>query len=145
MRILSHGIEILPRSAVAMARIGLNSRVPSGTPFACESPQMEGSMHFKLLAAAGAAAFLLLSPARADASCCDKKDMACCEQKDMTCCGADLNAIDVLLAMDPQINPAPVVRQSTEVWFQRPVMVGRNILQGHYVIEHDNDRMARGE
>ena len=44
-----------------------------------------------------------------------------------------------------QLNPAPPVRQSTEVWFQRPVRVGRNILQGHYVIEHDNDRMARGE
>jgi hypothetical protein len=24
-------------------------------------------------------------------------------------------------------------------------MVGRHILQGRYVIEHDNDRMARGE
>jgi hypothetical protein len=51
----------------------------------------------------------------------------------------------MLLAMDPQLNPAPPVRQATEVWFQRPVLVGRAILQGRYVIEHDNDRMARGE
>ena len=49
------------------------------------------------------------------------------------------------LENDPQLNPAPPVRQQTEVWFQRPVMVGRHILQGRYVIEHDNDRMARGE
>ena len=26
-----------------------------------------------------------------------------------------------------------------------PTVVGRSILQGRYVIEHDNDRMARGE
>ncbi len=37
------------------------------------------------------------------------------------------------------------MRQAAEVWFQRPVIVGKAILQGHYVIEHDNDRMARGE
>ena len=88
-------------------------------------------MHFKLLAAAGAAALLLVTPARASAQ-------------------VALNAIDVLLSMDsqlanPQLNPAPPVRQATEVWFKRPVMVGKSILQGHYVIEHDNDRMARGE
>ncbi len=43
------------------------------------------------------------------------------------------------------MNPAPPVRQTAEVWFQRPVLVGRAILQGRYVVEHDNDRMARGE
>ena len=37
------------------------------------------------------------------------------------------------------------MRQATDVWFRRPVLVGRAILQGHYVIEHDNARMARGE
>jgi len=87
-------------------------------------------MHFKLLAAAGAAALLLVTPARASAQ-------------------DEFNAIDVLLSMDqlasPQLNPAPPVRQATDVWFKRPVMINRSILQGHYVIEHDNDRMARGE
>ena len=47
--------------------------------------------------------------------------------------------------MDPQLQPAPPVRQVTDVWFHRPVLVGKAILQGRYVIEHDNARMARGE
>ena len=47
--------------------------------------------------------------------------------------------------MVPELSPAPPVRQLAEVWVQRPVLVGRSILQGRYVIEHDNDRMARGE
>ena len=114
-------------------------------------------MHFKLLAAAGAAALLLTAPVRADAStCCDKKDMPCCEQKaEMACCAGhqhavknDADALQMLLSfaqVSPQLSPAPPVRQSTDVWFMRPVMVGKSILQGHYVIEHDNDRMARGE
>lgn len=44
----------------------------------------------------------------------------------------------------PSAATAPA-RQATMVWFHQPVMVGRQILQGQYVIEHDNDRMARGE
>ena len=116
-------------------------------------------MHSKLFAAAGIAGMLLLAPAAADASCCDqaqgshqmKAGTPCC---DMPCCAdhamkAEPKETDVLallpLENDPQLFPAPPVRQSTEVWFQRPVMVGRQILQGRYVIEHDNDRMARGE
>jgi len=110
-------------------------------------------MHSKLLAAAGLAAALFLLPASADASCCDQHQMKagapCC---DMPCCAdhavkAEPTDIELLLPLenDPQLNPAPPVRQQTEVWFQRPVMVGRFILQGRYVIEHDNDRMARGE
>ena len=108
-------------------------------------------MHLKLLAVAGAAALLLGTPVRASAaSCCEKKDMPCCEKAEMACCAKDVNVIDVLLSMDSQVaNPqwvaAPPVRQLTDVWFMRPIMVGKSILQGHYVIEHDNDRMARGE
>lgn len=45
-------------------------------------------------------------------------------------------------AVAPTATPA---RQAVSVWFQRPVMAGKHILQGRYVIEHDNDRMARGE
>ena len=112
-------------------------------------------MHLKLLAAAGAAALLLCAPARAEASCCEDKKMPCCEQKaEMTCCSGhqhavkDGDAIQMLLSfaqVSPQLEPAPPVRQANDVWFMRPVMVGKSILQGHYVIEHDNDRMARGE
>jgi hypothetical protein len=107
----------------------------------------------KFFAIAGVAGLLLFVPARADASCCDQSkaamhDMkgACC---DMPCCAhaaaAEPSAIEMLLSMDPQFTPAPPAVQKTEIWFQRPVMVGRSILQGRYVIEHDNDRMARGE
>jgi len=95
----------------------------------------------------------LLSPAIVEASCCDQKQPvahhaqpACCDQP---CCkknqAEEPSAIDIVSTMDPQLNPAPPVRQTTEVWFHRPVLVGRAILQGRYVIEHDNDRMARGE
>jgi len=35
--------------------------------------------------------------------------------------------------------------QTTPVAFRDPVRVGDKILLGRYVIEHDNDRMARGE
>lgn len=106
-------------------------------------------MHLKLLAAVGVAALMLFAPARADASCCDQKMMSCCEKEMMPCC-ADKSAVDILMTAnplqnDPQLNPAPPVRQVTVIWFMRPTIVGRSILQGHYVIEHDNDRMARGE
>jgi hypothetical protein len=100
-------------------------------------------MHFKLFAAAGVAAAMMLWPtsaaAQASASCCGKT-MPCCETH-----GHKASAVDILLELDPQINPAPPVRQTAEVWFTRPTMIGRSIVQGHYVIEHDNDRMARGE
>ena len=132
-------------------------------------------MHLKLIAVAGAAAVMLMAPARADASCCDnnQKDMACCAQKDMPCCAehkdmkdmkdmpccadhkdmkdmkpmacCDKDAVEMLLSLNPQINPAPPVRQQTDIWFKQPVKFGNKILQGHYVIEHDNDRMAKGD
>jgi hypothetical protein len=88
-------------------------------------------MHFKLAVAVVIGAILML-PGRANAQ--------------------ELNAVDVLMSIgaqidpaDPQINPAPPVRQTIDVWFKRPTWVGKSILLGHYVIEHDNDRMARGE
>ena len=121
-------------------------------------------MHSKLLAAAGIAAFLSYAPAAAAAPCCDNHQAthACCADHnapccDMPCCAthktasAEPSAIEILFAMndqqvtDPQLAPVSPVRQATEVWFNRPTRVGHAILQGRYVIEHDNDRMARGE
>jgi len=124
-------------------------------------------MHSRLFAAAGIAGMLLLAPAAADASCCDQAkqvkgsasccDMPCCADHAMKMESKDLDVLALLpvendpqlvlasLENDPQLFPAPPVRQLTEIWFQRPVRVGRHILQGRYVIEHDNDRMARGE
>ena len=93
-------------------------------------------MKSKLFAAAAIAAFVLLMPARANAACCDMKQAHVHEA----------SAIEMLLsASDPQLNPAPTVRQETEVWFMQPTLIGRTIVQGRYVIQHDNDRMARGE
>jgi hypothetical protein len=120
-------------------------------------------MHLKLLVAAGITGLLMLAPVpAAAAACCDQHQMKagekCC---DMPCCAdhadhavkpASTDILlqlawedDPMLANDPQWAPAPPVRQLTEIWFHRPVLVGRHILQGRYVIEHDNDRMARGE
>lgn len=112
-------------------------------------------MHCKLLAAAGVASLMLLTPAAADASCCEQTKMAghdmkgCC---DMPCCTdqalkAQPGEVALLLPLenDPQLMAAPPARQLTEVWFHRPVRVGSKVMQGRYVIEHDNDRMARGE
>ena len=101
-------------------------------------------MHFKLFIGAATVGVFLLAPAAVEASCCDQKGHAghhaCCKDQSV-----ERSAVDMLLEMDPQLNPAPPVRQTAEVWFQRPVLVGRTIVQGRYVIEHDNDRMARGE
>ena len=109
-------------------------------------------MRFKLIAVGAVAGLFLLAPAAADAACCDQHSAhhakaGCC---DMPCCKdakseAEPSIVEQFMSMDPQLNPAPPVRQTAEVWFQRPVLVGRSILQGRYVIEHDNDRMARGE
>jgi len=106
-------------------------------------------MHFKLAAVVIATGVIFMMPARADAACCDQTPMPCCE-KMQACCdkhehAKDATAIDMLLSMDPQLNPAPPVRQTIEVWFQHPTWVGKSILQGRYIIEHDNDRLARGE
>ena len=101
-------------------------------------------MHFKLLIGAAITGVFLLAPVAVEASCCDERAHAAQHQ----CCGdqnAEPSAVEMLLEMDPQLNPAPPVRQTAEVWFQRPALVGRAILQGRYVIEHDNERMARGE
>lgn len=112
-------------------------------------------MHSRLLASIGLAGLLMASPAfAADQGCCADKTQAshishtCC---DMPCCKdhdakAEANAVDVFFQMAQQ-TPAEVTapaRQATVVWFKEPVRIGNNILQGRYVIEHDNDRMAAG-
>ena len=97
-------------------------------------------MHFKLFAAAAVAALALLWPTPASAACCDQ---ACCD-KAMACCEKKGHVHDATVP-DVQIDVVPPARQIAEVWFMRPTMIGRSIVQGRYVIEHDNDRMARGE
>jgi hypothetical protein len=101
-------------------------------------------MHLKIFTLAAVATLAMLFPARADAQCCDHAKASCCTEATANCCDKDVNIL-AQLPVDMTLSPAPPVRQLTEVWFQRPTRVGKNILQGRYVIEHDNDRMARGE
>jgi hypothetical protein len=103
-------------------------------------------MHFKLLAAGAVASLMMFVPAAAEAACCEQahhaQGKACCaDHHDAT----EPTIVERFMENDPQLNPAPPVRQLAEVWFTRPTLVGRAIMQGRYVIEHDNDRMARGE
>jgi len=81
------------------------------------------------------------SLATAGAGCCDKDKG--CEMKECAMPDGDRIASGVLLPQDV-INAGPV-RQSLVALFQRPTKVGDRILLGRYIIEHDNDRMARGE
>jgi hypothetical protein len=103
-------------------------------------------MHHNILAAAAVAALFFL-PSPASAACCDQ-DHACCGTA-MACCEHDANTSDIsvlnLLPVDTDIAPLPGARQTFEVWFMRPTWIGKAIVQGRYVIEHDYDRMARGE
>ncbi len=117
-------------------------------------------MHSRLFVSIGLAGLLMASPAFAAGPCCQamKADKASC---DMPCCKdhagmnhssmpmAEANAVDIFFQMEqPAVAVAAVTapaRQATVVWFMQPVRVGDAILQGRYVIEHDNDRMARGE
>jgi hypothetical protein len=113
-------------------------------------PVMEDHMRLKLFAVAFAVAVLAAAPAPAAAARCDQQahvQAACCN---MPCCkdhhqATEPSIVEMMLSTDPQLTPAPPVRQTAEVWFQRPVIVGRSMLLGRYVIEHDNERMARGE
>jgi hypothetical protein len=104
-------------------------------------------MHHKILAAAAVAAVLIFLPSPASAACCDS-DHACCGTA-MACCEHGSPASDIsvlnLLPLDTDIAPLPAARQAFEVWFTKPTWVGKTILQGRFIIEHDNDRMARGE
>lgn len=103
-------------------------------------------MKMHTLACCAAAVLVMDAPiaVSADSACCDKnheqqccKMAVCCEQKD------DPAAVAVLI---PQVEPEPrPVREAMVVRFWTPVKVGDRILLGKYIIEHDNNLMARGE
>jgi len=94
-------------------------------------------MHHKFFAAAAVAALLFFSPSQSFAG----QTHACCAANSAV---AEVNILS-LLPLDTDIGPAPASRQTAEVWFKRPTWVGKTILQGRFVIEHDEERMARGE
>ena len=117
-------------------------------------------MHSRLIAFIGLTGLLMASPAlAAGAGCCGDQakmdhakmgqacDMPCCKEHKDQSVQAGPSAYDLFFKTPPPAvatvtSPA---RQAAVVWFMQPVRVGGNILQGRYVIEHDNDRMARGE
>ena len=113
-------------------------------------------MNSRLVALVGIAGWLTVAPAAlaqgAD-HCKDKMaashadcGMPCCKDHQATVAMPDSALSDpffLALQTDPPVAPEPV-RQATVVWFNQPVRIGNNILQGRYVIEHDNDRMAAG-
>jgi hypothetical protein len=105
-------------------------------------------MRLKLLAFVVIAGLSLpeLAVAR-DRACCDSHKDTC----PMPCCKHDKapDPVDVLLTFGGHVTTpdevfAPSVQRAV-VWFHRPVWVGRNVLMGQYIIEHDTGRQARGE
>src|SRR5215207_1083344 len=114
-------------------------------------------MRMKLFALVGLMT-LVMAPAvlAADAMCCDTPSMTCADHAcGMPCCEADnvqadRTAIDVLIGMDQNAvfalndTDAPAL-QTAVVWFHRATWIGDRVLLGKYIIEHDTDRMARGE
>ena len=95
-------------------------------------------MRYRMLVFTVLASLMVLTPsvlaAGPECKCCSDKacNMACCK-------GEDKDAAAVLL---PAANEP--VRQTAVVWFKNPVLVGDSILMGKYIIEHDNERMAKG-
>ena len=100
-----------------------------------------------LLISFGLAAFLMVAPMAFAGDACGGQ--ATC---DMPCCKGNAAAMPCCPHQHPTAPPekmgsveeAPAVQQIL-VTFDRPVWVGRKILMGKYVIEHDTGRQARGE
>jgi hypothetical protein len=107
-------------------------------------------MSLKMFAVAVVAALGVPAMASGNAAGCCEHDAKPCA---MACCKHDHPAaegIDVLLSLGggvttPQEMFQASVRQTAVVWFHRPVQVGRSVLMGKYIIEHDTGRQARGE
>lgn len=112
-------------------------------------------MNSRLVALIGITGLLTIAPAALaqGGGCMDKMQashadcgMPCCKDHMGTVALPDSALTDpffLALQTDPPVPPVPA-RQATVVWFNQPVRIGNNILQGRYVIEHDNDRMAAG-
>jgi hypothetical protein len=107
-------------------------------------------MRFKLLVLGVFTSFAIAAPSVASANTAECDDKACCD-KMAACCKhkADHDVVNGPLTMKAPAAPfqdvaVTPVRQTAVVWFHRPVRVGDRMLFGKYIIEHDNDRMARG-
>lgn len=86
-----------------------------------------------------------MSPATASGGCCGAHAMTT-PAATMPCCDAAAPAADdASVALAGLGLAAPEAVQVLDVTFRDPVKVADKILMGAYRIEHDNDRMARGE
>ncbi len=87
------------------------------------------------------------APAMPKAGCCadHKMPMAAAAATPMACCDHGTPADDPLVAMAGLGLARPVAVKYIDIVFRDPVRVGDTVLMGSYVIEHDDDRMARGE
>ena len=92
---------------------------------------------------------LALFPAPAAAQCCAGHETPAAATS--CCAGHDHAAMPCCTSHDHGVAPAAAVVvpetavQTTVVTFRDPVRVGNRLLLGRYIIEHDNNRMARGE
>jgi hypothetical protein len=85
------------------------------------------------------------APATAHEDCCGGGD--CCASGD--CCAATPQAQYDIVVPSTERLPAPeaapaAVREYAEIMFMNPVWVNGKVLMGRYIIEHDNERMAKG-
>ena len=95
--------------------------------------------------AAAAVVMVAVGTTPAVAACCDHEKQACCNKSTMACCDKHEQTPEAVAVLIPQLKPeARPVRETLTVWFMQPVQIGDRILLGKYVIEHDNNRMARG-
>jgi hypothetical protein len=92
-----------------------------------------------------AVAFTALAATPAAAACCDAEQKACCNMQSMTCCDSVNDAAARAVLLPQAVPETPLVRETLAVQFNKPVKVGDRILFGHYIIEHDHDRMAQGK
>lgn len=81
------------------------------------------------------------APAAKPMACCDNHAKQPAPQMAAACCDGN----DPLVAAAGLGLAGKPVVQTLAVNFQQPVRVGRTVLLGRYVFEHDDARMARGE
>jgi hypothetical protein len=108
-------------------------------------PGEEAAMTATTLIAVAAAAALLGLPARAagQAPCCDEPGKPCRATHVQPCCAHRHDAVAEPIDQ-PDVERRPGIERMM-VRFANPVLVGDRILMGTHVIEHDTNRMARGQ
>jgi len=97
------------------------------------------------------AGLLLATGTPAAAKCCDDHkcptDMACCKHQ-TSAASFEISESSDVTQLTPGLEwpdrETRGQREYAKVLFRDPVRIGDHILIGTYVIEHDNDRMARG-